>query len=66
MLERKENFFTKQVSNAKIDKIYDNAIKKCAIGGNFMGAGAGDHMLFYCEPKKQKSVKNEIIGIEIS
>jgi D-glycero-alpha-D-manno-heptose-7-phosphate kinase len=57
--KEKKNF-TKQVSNPKIDKIYDNAIKKGAIGGKLTGAGAGGHMLFYCEPKKQKSLKNEM------
>ena len=52
--------FTKEVSNSKIDKIYTNAIKKGAIGGKLTGAGAGGHMLFYCEPRKQNSVKNEM------
>lgn len=52
--------FTKQVSNQKIDKIYDCAIKKGAVGGKLTGAGAGGHMLFYCEPNKQNSVKNEM------
>ena len=57
--KEKKNF-TKQVSNPKIDKIYENAIKNGAIGGKLTGAGAGGHMLFYCEPKKQKMVKNEM------
>ena len=57
---REKKNFTKQVSNFKIDKIYENAIKKGAIGGKLTGAGAGGHMLFYCEPKKQKLVKNEM------
>jgi D-glycero-alpha-D-manno-heptose-7-phosphate kinase len=57
---REKKNFTKQVSNSKIDKIYENAIKKGAIGGKLTGAGAGGHMLFYCEPKKQKLVKNEM------
>ena len=52
--------FTKEISNSKIDKIYDIALKKGAIGGKLTGAGAGGHMLFYCEPKKQKAVKNEM------
>ena len=52
--------FTKEVSNSKIDKIYEHAIQKGAIGGKLTGAGAGGHMLFYCEPKKQNSVKNEM------
>lgn len=57
--KEKKNFTT-QVSNPKIDKIYENAIKNGAIGGKLTGAGAGGHMLFYCEPKKQKMVKNEM------
>ena len=52
--------FTTQVSNPTIDKIYTNGIKKGAIGGKLTGAGAGGHILFYCEPKKQSSVKNEM------
>ena len=52
--------FTKEVSNPRIDKIYSNAIKKGAIGGKLTGAGAGGHMLFYCEPNKQRSVRNEM------
>ena len=52
--------FTQEVSNHKIDKIYSNAIQKGAIGGKLTGAGAGGHMLFYCEPKKQKDVKTEM------
>ena len=52
--------FTDQVSNPKIDKIYNNAIKKGAIGGKLTGAGAGGHMLFYCEAEKQNSLKNEM------
>lgn len=52
----KRNFFTKQVSNAKINKIYDHAIKKAALGGKLTGAGGGGHMLFYCEPSKQKNL----------
>lgn len=52
--------FTKEVSNSKIDKIYLNGIKKGAIGGKLTGAGAGGHMLFYCEKNKQNSVKNEM------
>ena len=52
--------FTKEVTNSKIDKIYYNGIKKGAIGGKLTGAGAGGHMLFYCEKNKQKSVINEM------
>lgn len=56
---QKKNF-TKEVSNSRIDKIYLNGIKKGAIGGKLTGAGAGGHMLFYCEKNKQNSVINEM------
>ena len=52
--------FTKEVTNSRIDKIYSSGIDKGAIGGKLTGAGAGGHMLFYCEKKKQKSVINEM------
>ena len=52
--------FTKEVSNPKIDKIYLNGIKKGAIGGKLTGAGAGGHILFYCEKNKQKSLITEM------
>ena len=52
--------FTQEVSNSKIDKIYLNGIKKGAIGGKLTGAGAGGHMLFYCEKNKQNSVIHEM------
>ncbi len=29
-------------------------------GGKLTGVSAGGHMLFYCEPKKQKAVKNKM------
>lgn len=57
---REKKNFTKEVSNPEIDKIYKNAIKCGAIGGKLTGAGAGGHMLFYCESKNQESVKNEM------
>jgi len=50
--------FAKGVSNGKIDSIYNSAIKTGAVGGKLTGAGAGGHLLLYCEPSKQKKVLN--------
>jgi D-glycero-alpha-D-manno-heptose-7-phosphate kinase len=44
----------KNVSNSKIDKIYDKAIKYGAIGGKLLGAGSGGFLLFYVPQKQHK------------
>jgi len=46
----------KGVSNERIDDIYKTAIANGAIGGKIMGAGGGGHILFICEPEKQKNL----------
>jgi len=58
--------FAKNVSNTRIDKIYDLAIKNGAIGGKITGAGGGGHMLFYCEKSKQNNLEKKLqkLGLE--
>ncbi|KFM22152.1 Mevalonate kinase protein [Marine Group I thaumarchaeote SCGC AAA799-B03] len=58
--------FTKNVSNSRIDKIYDLALKNGALGGKITGAGGGGHMLFYCELSKQKKLEKKLhtLGLE--
>jgi D-glycero-alpha-D-manno-heptose-7-phosphate kinase len=46
----------KNVSNSVIEKIYDFARKKGAIGGKISGAGGGGHILFCCYPEKRPIV----------
>jgi|TARA_B110000495_G_scaffold203957_1_gene231241 D-glycero-alpha-D-manno-heptose-7-phosphate kinase len=59
--------FAKGVTNNKIDLIYESAIKCGAIGGKLTGAGAGGHLLLYCEKPKQKTVlkKMKNLGLEL-
>jgi len=52
--------FTKNVTNAHIDKIYDLALKNGALGGKLTGAGGGGHMLFYCEKHKQSNLEKKL------
>ena len=52
---RKKKFST-SVSNSKINKLYDSALKSGAVGGKLTGAGGGGHMLLYCEKRKQARV----------
>jgi D-glycero-alpha-D-manno-heptose-7-phosphate kinase len=51
----KKNFST-NVSNIKIDSIYNYALKNGAIGGKITGAGGGGHFILYCNEHKQKSL----------
>jgi D-glycero-alpha-D-manno-heptose-7-phosphate kinase len=43
------------ISNHYIDDIYNNAVKKGALGGKLLGAGGGGFLLFYVPYFKQKS-----------
>lgn len=52
--------FSKGVTNNTIDRIYDVAVKSGALGGKLTGAGGGGHLLLYCDPKKQISVKEKM------
>ena len=56
----------KGVSNARINAIYDYALKHGAIGGKILGAGGGGYMMFVCNPNKQEELTKEMAkeGIE--
>jgi D-glycero-alpha-D-manno-heptose-7-phosphate kinase len=40
-----------QISNPKIDKWYNLAIKNGAVGGKLVGAGGGGFLMFYAKDK---------------
>jgi len=47
--------YSKHTSNKEIDKLYDFALKRGAIGGKTIGAPGGGFMMFYhSEPEKDK------------
>lgn len=48
---------TKQISNEKIDQIYDTAIKCGALGGKLLGAGGGGFMLFYAPKDRHAAIQ---------
>jgi len=48
--------FTNGITNDYVNKLYDLGIESGAIGGKLTGAGGGGHMLFYCDPLKQKKL----------
>ena len=56
---QKKNF-SNDMTNKKIDTLYEKSLKLGAIGGKLTGAGGGGHLLLYCEPNKQKSIISEM------
>ncbi|KAF0135242.1 MAG: D-glycero-alpha-D-manno-heptose-7-phosphate kinase [Candidatus Saganbacteria bacterium] len=51
---------TSQISNSKIDEIYDVAIRAGASGGKLLGAGGGGFILFFVKPELQLAVKEKL------
>ncbi len=49
-----------EVSNPKIDEIYDSALKAGAIGGKLLGAGGGGFFLFFAQPKRHSEIKEKL------
>ena len=49
-----------QISNSKIDKIFETAIKNGAISGKVSGAGGGGFIMFFVDPVKKIQVKNSL------
>ena len=45
-----------------LDKLYNLGIEYGALGGKLTGAGGGGHLLFYCEPSKQKNLIEKMQG----
>ncbi len=63
--------FSDKISNKRLDKIYNTALKNGALGGKLLGAGGGGFFIFYCNPKsrfnvveKLKSLGTKIINFD--
>jgi D-glycero-alpha-D-manno-heptose-7-phosphate kinase len=50
------------VSNGRIDALYETAKLNGAIGGKIMGAGGGGFFMFYSEPGKRKKLREAMTG----
>lgn len=42
--------FSDKISNTRLDKIYEDALNRGAVGGKLLGAGGGGFFLFYVPP----------------
>jgi len=57
--ERKKRFAS-NVSNARIDELYNLARENGARGGKIAGAGGGGFLMLYCAPEQQQRVTNAL------
>jgi len=57
---KSKKIFAKGATNEYIDQLYNLGIESGALGGKLTGAGGGGHLLFYCEPSKQKNLVEKI------
>ena len=49
-----------QISNSKINELYDYGINSGATGGKLLGAGGGGFVLFYCPEERKKVFLNKM------
>jgi D-glycero-alpha-D-manno-heptose-7-phosphate kinase len=49
-----------KISDARIDGLYDLARERGALGGKITGAGGGGFLLLYCEPSRQRAVREAL------
>ncbi len=57
---REKKRFTSKITDARLDKIYETAMKAGAQGGKITGAGGGGYMLFLCEFEKRHTVATQV------
>jgi D-glycero-alpha-D-manno-heptose-7-phosphate kinase len=50
------------ISNSKIEEIYNGAKKAGATGGKISGAGGGGFMIFYCPGNTRYAVEETLLG----
>jgi D-glycero-alpha-D-manno-heptose-7-phosphate kinase len=51
---------SKRISNARIDQLYDLALRNGALGGKITGAGGGGFLLLFCPPGQQEQVRSTL------
>jgi len=52
-----------EVSNPRIDRMYDSALAAGALGGKLLGAGGGGFLLLFVEPERQPLVEAALDGL---
>ena len=57
--------FSKNISNYKLDKIYNDVMNKGAFGGKLLGAGGGGFFMFLCPKIIQKKISKKYKKINL-
>ena len=57
--------FSNNVTNTRIDRIYNKLINTGAVGGKITGAGGGGHMLIYCEQSSKNKILEEAKNLKL-
>jgi D-glycero-alpha-D-manno-heptose-7-phosphate kinase len=52
--------FSANISNVRLDDIYDNALKHGAVGGKLLGAGGGGFFIFYVPPFRKHDLMTNL------
>lgn len=52
--------FSKKISDAELDKIYDVAMSNGACGGKILGAGGGGYFLFFAKPMQRYTLETAL------
>ena len=60
MLKRK---FADRITSAKIDRWYNGARKRGALGGKIIGAGGGGFLMLFAQPRKQQKIRQLMTGL---
>lgn len=50
-----------KITNPEIERLYEVARQKGALGGKILGAGGGGHLLVFCEPERKFELAEELI-----
>lgn len=48
------------ITNLRIDELYNTALRNGAIGGKLLGAGGGGFLLFYCPKERQTYLREKL------
>lgn len=59
---RKKKELSDNVSDARIDALYQLGMENGAVGGKLLGAGGGGFMLFFVKPENRKRLKEALHG----
>lgn len=52
-----------KISNARINDMYESALRNGAVGGKITGAGGGGFLLLFCPQNRHQDVRNALLGM---